>query len=148
MKYLSRYNIFESSDDKSRIKSYLSDILLELSDKEIYSHINQFEFPKKISILLSIYDFEPNNGLIYKPKSKPFEIDDIIDSLYHIDSYLQEELYKINYIAISAKSRSTGYKIADYIDTIEELKRYCDDEYYEIERLTLRYIPFKEWLKS
>lgn len=145
MKYLSGYNIFESIDDKSRIKSYLSDILLELSDKEIYSHINQFDFPKKISILLSIIDFEPG---LYKPKSKPFELDDIIDSLYHIDSYLQEELYKIDYIAISAKSRSTGYKIADYIDTIEELKRYCDNEYYEIERLTMRYIPVRKWLKS
>lgn len=145
MKYLSEYNIFESIDDKSRIKSYLSDILLELSDKEIYSHINQFDFPKKISILLSIIDFEPG---LYKPKSKPFELDDIINSLYHIDSYLQEELYKIDYIAISAKSRSTGYKIADYIDTIEELKRYCDNEYYEIERLTMRYIPVRKWLKS
>lgn len=145
MKYLSGYNIFESIDDKSRIKSYLSDILLELSDKEIYSHINQFDFPKKISILLSIIDFEPG---LYKPKSKPFELDDIINSLYHIDSYLQEELYKIDYIAISAKSRSTGYKIADYIDTIEELKRYCDNEYYEIERLTMRYIPVRKWLKS
>lgn len=140
MKYLKRFNESSTGDIRLDIK----DILLSLEDDSIYNDImitgrTGTSMLVTVSLLsIDLYDLTNQNN-------KPFNItDNVIDTLRHLDSYLQSEGLKLSSISFRAKDRDSDIQNGglqnDGAKTWGEFGEYLTRwGYNQFESLVIRY---------
>jgi len=141
MKCLQTYKLFEKVDVE--ITDYLQDIFLELQDKGLYMHIQDsthLKYVSHLSVMISTID------MVYwsNKTAKPFDItDDVWASLEHIDGYLTDMGYKLDYISFDA-SDSDDISQKDSADDLDDLKRLIGvSGYNSFHSITLKYKEVK-----
>ena len=140
MKYLKRFNESSTEDIRSDIK----DILLPLEDNGIHNDImitgmTGTSMLVTVSLLsIDLYDLTNQNN-------KPFNItDNVIDTLRHLDSYLQSEGLQLSSISFRAKDRDSDMQNGglqnDGAKTWKEFGEYLTRwGYHQFESLVIRY---------
>ncbi len=126
MKHLKKYNESNSSDIVQNIK----DILIELNDigfKSKVEHSSNKFIPSCINV--TIYKYDLFNSEFGEGGYMRYQISDVIDTIFRLNSYLTDLKYKPSSIYVIFQGKSHSYTLDELEDDLDSDVNYISLEF-------------------